>query len=396
VGVSRAVVVAALFAVACGARTGASVDRDDAGQDDDAARAGTRCVDAIPGTTTRFVLQLEARVQRAALVVALDRTGTMRDELDAIRSERANLYPELAAAFTDLQVSRALVGEFRGLPYSTGAQTPLELIGLTEDAMAFDLSLNFDLQTGGDAPEAQVPALYAIASGDGTGADMSSATCASGEVGMACIPAGLPRAILLVTDGPFHNAPDGTARYVPPPVGTTPATYAQCRDALRANHFHVLGVASDPMPLASLSALAADSGAVDLDGMPLVIETAPSDAPRAMIDIVDRWVRRAPLEVAGAVAITGADGLNGTAVVLALSPADAGRLTDGRATHVLPGTLVQVALALTTPSATVRGPASATIGIVDRDWTLDSMMLPISVHDTAAEPCELPAGVSRM
>lgn len=396
-GVSRSVVVLAVVLTACGARTQlAAQPWADAGDLHDArgVDAPSVCLDAIPGETTRYALQLEARIRRASLVVAIDRTGTMREEIDAIRASRRVLFDRLAMPFEVVRISRALVGEFRGLPYATGPQTPLELTPLSSDPSGFDVALTFDLQTGGDAPEAQVPALYAIASGDGSGANIDSVACEADEIGMACLPRETPRAIVLVTDGPFHNAPDGSAGYDPPPPGATPATYVACRDALRAGHFVVLGVATDPDAAAPLAAVALDSGAIDTDGVALVLDATPAAAANVMVDVVGRWVDHGALDVAGSAAMVGPGELSAGVEVVALSPVDGGELRSGGARDVAPGTLVELELTLRTADGALRGTASANVRLMAGDWVLDEDLLPVAIH-VGAPSCVLPIGVTR-
>jgi hypothetical protein len=93
--------------------------------------------------------------------------------------------------------------------------------------------------------------------------------------------------IVLVTDAHFHNGRFGTF------PDSSYTDYETMLPAITANHIRVIGVAVTPsfgggpaVSLEDLQGIAADSGAVDAAGAPLVSETAGGAVSSVVIDAV--------------------------------------------------------------------------------------------------------------
>lgn len=346
--------VAATLAIvgACAARTGLEIDRPSAHPDGGTGAPKVPCdIEIAPGRDWTTTLVLRPRIRTANLVLALDRTGTMAPELSELREAMA-LYEALADGLDSLAVYVALVGEYNGSPYATSGQRPLEIAPVAfRDASSLAAALeSIPLHTGGDAAEAQIAALYGIATGDALRLDMKVPPCelAADEVGMVCLPRRTARAILLVTDSPFHNAPDGSYPYDPPPLSALPPpSYAEAVTGIREAGFAVLGVSSMPgEPFEHVRTTVEDVGTVSIDGRPAAALASEGALVAAVIDRQRFWLDEVPLTIRLVARLPASlAGLSVTAMPTAITPSEAGLIEGDRAIAV-PGSLVTFRLTM--------------------------------------------------
>jgi len=221
----------------------------------------------------------------ADVLFLVDTTGSMSGEIDEIqRNLTGAIIPGLSTEVDDLRFAVARFDDFPVGGYGTGTDVPFEAVAAsTSDATATQNAVNgLAAAGGGDLPESQVEALYQAATGDGLSPWIPPADCPSGTVGYSCFRAGAQPIVLLFTDAPFHNGPDGSEPY----TGVDGAhDYAQAVSALNGIGAKVLGLWSGSEARPDLERIARDTGAVDASGAPIVFDIG-TDGARLAADVV--------------------------------------------------------------------------------------------------------------
>ncbi|MGE0784579.1 MAG: vWA domain-containing protein [Sandaracinaceae bacterium] len=290
----RRIAIAALVTAAvvgCGARTGLDappIERDagmDGGLDAgvDAGPPPRPCVE-VPRELGEVVTSLDIPASLAVidLMFLIDSTGSMRDEIDAVRNRlRGRVVPGVRAAIPDAAFGVALFGEFPVRPHGPPGVRPYELRSiLTTDVATIEAALDETPTWGNfDDPEAAIEGLFQVITGEGYGSPgdpgfiPASAGCPSGGSGGACFrPDALP-IVMLITDAPMHNGPSGDNPYSFSPA---PHTYRATIDRTIAFNALVVGLAASdsgrPPAAPDLRQLARDTGSVDGDGQPLFFD----------------------------------------------------------------------------------------------------------------------------
>ena len=312
------------------------------------------CVELPPREPPDEVLvSFLGRVQTADVYFLVDVTGSMRDEIEAIREQlRDTLVPGIAAEIPDVRFS---VGYFADFPLpelgygEPGDDVFALLTSSTDDIGRVQDAVNLlELQGGNDTPEAEVEALYLSASGESLPPWVRARSCPEGAIGYPCFRREGSRIVLLFSDAPSHNGPGDSFPYsgFSPP----PHTYAEATRALRGIGAKVLGLYSgdgSDEGRTHLAALARDTGAVRSDGTPLVFDigTDARGLERGVIDAVRTLVDEVPIDVDALVedepgdAIDALEFVVGVETVAATPPDGAVQLPD-RFVDVRPGTEV--------------------------------------------------------
>lgn len=370
-------VVGLAAALGCGAKTGLPSPPPlpvDAGPDGgapvdpDAGPPPIPCVPVpIDGGPVRATLSIPASLQVVDVMFLLDSTGSMLDEIDAVRRGlRERVVPGVRASIPDARFGVALFGEF---PFAPHAPRSVEAYALrsqiTEDLPRVEAALdNTPVWANDDDPEAAIEGLYQVATGAGygtpgaRGAIPASPGCPRGGSGGACFrPEALP-VVMLITDAPMHNGPPGIPPVAPyrfhlrDPDAAPPSTYEQAVDAARAAGILVLGLgASDrnrPSPRRHLSRLLRDTGSVDVRDEPLYFDIGGGGARigEDIIRAVERVAAGVPLDVDARVEDLPGDEVDATPLLRGVaarsaSPASAvDRIEGDRFVGVVPGTVL--------------------------------------------------------
>ena len=275
----------ALLLLGCGARSGLSVPEPsvDAGQPDAEVDARTppmvqQCIDA---TETEWVdLSFKARIESADVLLLIDVTGSMGEELAQIRATlRDRIVPEIERRIPDVQLAVASFADFPVGEYGGGPDYPFRLdVASTANVWEVQHGLDGLVEVlGADAPESQVEALYQVATGEGRGEYVPPADCPRGTVGYPCFRELGSRIVMLFTDAQFHNSPRGTEVYDGDLFSTSPATYDEAARALQAIGARVLPLFSGRDFVSSawarrdLRRVAGDTGAVTAGGDPIMV-----------------------------------------------------------------------------------------------------------------------------
>jgi hypothetical protein len=348
---------------ACGAKTGleapdATVDRFMPTPEPE-----ERCVelpiDAGP-VLADFMLPVSLTV--VDVMFLMDSTGSMIDEIDNVREGlRGRVAPAIRGAIPDAAFGVALVGEFPQRPHGPGDVRPYELRSpITRDLIQVEGAFESTPTWGNfDEPEAQVEALYQVATGEGLDPWVpASLGCPSGGSGGACFREDSLPVVMLVTDAPFHNGPRGV-----PPVDDygftpTPHTYAEAVAALRRIGAFVVGLGAQDVatesPMDHLRAIARDTGAVDEGGGPLAFDIGAtgSRVGSGVVQAIERLASGVPLDVDASVADVRGDDIDATDLVVGVEAFSAspmsgvGGMEGDTFLAVIPGTQVTFRLRL--------------------------------------------------
>ena len=317
------------------------------------------CIEAPPEAgAVRVSLSLPASLRVVDVMFLIDSSGSMRDEIDAVRSRlRDSVVPGVRAIIPDAAFGVALFGEFPERPHAAeGADVgPYQLRSpITLEVPRVETALDMVPTWGNlDEPEAAIEGLFQVTTGEGLSPWIDAALgCPGGGTGGACFRRDAFRVVMLVTDAPMHNGPPGIAPIEPYTFTPPPHTYEDAVDAVSRADVTVLGLgASDPFresPFPHLRALCRDTGSVDGDGNPLVFDIG-SGGDRIGTEIVAALRRLAegvPLDVDASVEDRPGDGVDSLTVIrgirpLSADPMDAiGGTTDTGFTDVRPGTLL--------------------------------------------------------
>jgi len=345
-----------VLSLGCGAKTGLHVpDASEQSQPDAALDAG---VDAGPwyeipvdGGPLDVALEVQAQIGRADVLLLIDTTTSMDQEIDQIRARlRDRIVPAIAEAIPDSQLGVASFADFPVNPYgSVERDTPFTLhLPMTSSMADVQAAVNsLSLSNGADQPESQIEALYQTATGAGLGGYVPpSEGCPMGGTGYPCFRRDALPVVLLFTDAPMHNGPSGRHRYggaLSPPAHSYDVTIR----ALNRLGVRVIGFDSGAgNGRADLEAVARATNAVDGSGSPLVYEIGSGGErlSTGVVDAVRTFASTAVFDIdAIAVDPDPADGIDVTALVrelipLAADPPD-GVLEIDRAAGVFRGVL---------------------------------------------------------
>ncbi|HJL18841.1 MAG TPA: hypothetical protein RMH99_24475 [Sandaracinaceae bacterium LLY-WYZ-13_1] len=304
-----ALLLATALAVGCGAKTGLDLPDADAGElpdggidagPDAGLDAGVPCVEVpFDGGAIEVPLEIEAELARADVLFLIDVTASMSEEIDQIRGGlRDVIAPGIAETIPDSALGVASFADFPEGMCGEAQDRPFELtVPITTDLNRVQAAVDsLELGNGLDRPEAQVEALYQVATGEGIGTYVPPAFgCPSGGVGYPCFRSGALPVVLLFTDAPFHNGPGGSNPYrcgVTPP----PATYPEATDALNRLSIRVMGLYSgNGEGRGDILAVARDTGALEGDD-PLVFDIGENgrrlsasvvEAIRTLADVIE-------------------------------------------------------------------------------------------------------------
>lgn len=220
-----------------------------------------------PPMPTRDTLDFATDIRVADVYFLIDTTGSMGGAIANVRAglstAGSGIIDRVRATITDTFFG---VGDFRDFGDPWTYRNVTDMTGSASTAQAGVNTLGAG--GGGDTPEASTAALYATASGLGTGAIPPRTGCPAGTFGYPCFRDGAVPIVVLITDAPFHNGPGGVTY-----GGYT--DYPTMLAAVRAARIRVIGISVGFQGGTSdLQAIARDSGAVDGAGSPLVSVTS--------------------------------------------------------------------------------------------------------------------------
>lgn len=289
----------AFFSRGCGAKTGLLMP--DAGPD---AEPETQyCIEVDPEERRASLeLDVSTRLLSADVFFLIDCTGSMRGEINNIQQGLSGtIVPGTMEQIPDIRFGVGAFGDFPIGEYGDSGDSPFQMRrAITDDIGAVQSAIDgLPYYNGDDLPESHVEALYQVATGEGFGSYVDPAPgCASVGLGYPCFREGSQPVVVLVTDAPFHNGPDGAEPYGSD-VSPSPHTFDQAVDALRSLGIRVIGISSSFESQEDLEELARRTGAVDGDGIPLVhsISASGRGLDQEVVRGIESLARRVPLDV---------------------------------------------------------------------------------------------------
>lgn len=317
--------ICGLHGGACGSKTGLDVPDVVV-----LAEPAPPCIElpTDPLTNVTIDLSTTAELRRADVFFLIDNTRSMEGEISEIRARlRDRLAPAIFEQIPDTHFGVGTVADFPIEPYGEPGDVPYSLIRqLTGDLATVQGAVDLiRLTSGGDIREAQIEAVYQVATGAGLGEHIpASFGCPSGGFGGVCFRDDAFPVILLFTDAPMHGGP-ATGDPYDSRISPAPHTYVQTIDALRERGIRVLGLWSNvnDFEREDLEAMARDSGGVDTRGAPLVFNIG-SNGERLGTGVagVLREFARSVIFNIGATAVdpTPDDGVNVTRFVESITP----------------------------------------------------------------------------
>jgi hypothetical protein len=370
-------------ACGCGAKTGLPVPdvlTPDAPTDvardvpTDAPRQDL-CIDVVPDAGVLSVnLLTRPQLSLADVFFVVDRTGSMEEEIDAIKVNlQRTIVPGIAAAIGDVQFGVATFGDFPFEPYGDPGDVPFTLVAPVDRSIANVQGAVNSIRVGGggDNAEAMVETLFQVPSGEGYSPWIPAASpCgAPGRLGYGCLRPNAQAIFLVVADAPMHNGPDGRAPYAVSAftsparcpsylprcaASRAPHTYDEAVAALRSVRARVIGIDSGRAPfsgLADLQRLARDTDTVTASGQPLVISigTNGSELDQRVVTAVRTFTQQVRFNASARVldldAARPASALVRAVRPVAATPADAiARIEGGTFVGVVPGTQLTFAI----------------------------------------------------
>lgn len=366
------------------------------------SEGGARCAERAAPTVD---VAWTAAPSALDVVLVVDVTGSMREELDALAADADALAAEVLALAPVTQATVFAVSDLSG---AGGFGAPR--LGLRETAsrataaaaVAEGLAaLPALLDDGGDPPEAQLLAVWhAVAPGPRPG---SGAVCPPGQSGWAsCYADDVPRLVAVVTDAPFHHGPDDSAPYRPPVAwGSVDFGWDLVVGRAQALRARVVGAYTrGEHGGRDVTALVEASGALGLDGRPLSREAAePAGIAEALREVLTRWRSEVPYDVGVSARVVEGERevLRGFRLVEVVPPPGAlpptGQ-TDERAWRVAPGSVVRVTVDVDRAAVPVGRTAVIELAFHDDGkLRLGTQRVPVS-RALAARPGACPDGGS--
>jgi hypothetical protein len=280
-------------------------------------------------------LVFATEVKVADVFLLMDTTGSMGGEISNLKSTLSTtIIPALQETIVDVRFG---VGYHDDYPVGMYGSSPDVAFGLiqTETASVEDAQAAVNALpncSGADWAESQVPALWAIATGEGLGAYLEPQTGRlAGAYGYPCFRPGAMPIIVLMTDAPFHNGPGNYDPYGTDVV-PEPPSYTDVIAALDTIHCKVLPVYSGPagdVGQTHCEDIALDTGAV-LDDAPLVfpINGDGTGLDLAIVDAVDTLVTAVPMDISAEKRDDPTDDFDATLLIDHVAPNPAGGIAD--------------------------------------------------------------------
>ena len=231
----------------------------------------------------------------------------MYGEIDNIQANLSSIIiPEIRRRIPDAAFGVGQHADFPTGSYGGGSDVAFELLQtMTLDVATAQTAVNSLPSNGGaDGPESQTEALYQTATGEGLGSGVP-AYAGPDCRGAPCFRSGALPIILLFTDAPFHNGPPATSADAYTGITPLPHTWSEAIDAVNRIHGKVLGLSSGGTPSPSytfwedLQATVVATGAVDLDGIPLVYDIGSDGGglSTSVVDAIELLATRVPFDV---------------------------------------------------------------------------------------------------
>ena len=291
-----------------------------------------------PPDPSEDTLVFATDIQMADVFFNMDTTGSMGGEIANLKSSLSDtIIPGVQLIIPDVWFG---VGNFDDYPYGSYgyASSGDEVFSLhqmmTDDEELAQTAVNsLTSHFGGDGPESDVPALFAIATGNDFGAYLPEQTsCPDGFIGYPCFRPGAVPIIIHITDSSFHNGPSDYSPYAG--VDPTPPTYLETVEVLNDIHAKVLTIYStegdDPaMVLSHCQAISNDTGAAtDTGPLTFLIGGDGSGLGTEVVNAVASLANGVPMDMSVVARDDTTDGVDATVFIDRIVPNTTGGVED--------------------------------------------------------------------
>jgi hypothetical protein len=283
-------------------------------------------------------LVFATNIQMADVFINIDTTGSMSGEIANLQASLSGtIIPDIQAIIPDTWFG---VGNFDDYPYGTygygssGDEVfSLHQIMTSSITDAQNAVNSLTSHFGGDGPESDVPALFAIATGTDYGVYLPAQTsCPAGYIGYPCFRPGAVPIVILITDSSFHNGPSAYSPYSG--VDPVPPTYDETVTALNDIHAKVLTIYStegdDPTyaPL-HCQQISTDTGAITSEGpLTFTIGGDGSGLGTEVVNAVDTLAHGVPMDLSVVARDDTSDSVDATVFIDRIVPNTTGGVED--------------------------------------------------------------------
>jgi hypothetical protein len=260
----------------------------------------------------RDTLSFQTKIQLADVYFMMDTTGSMGGTIDSLKTSLSTpmtgLVDRVRAAIPNVRFGVGGYGDYGDGTVGGVDRAYHHVQDETADTMTAQAAVNtLVAQGGGDEPEALYPALYSMASGlglkgsSGWTGDRGSGyenfgLCPDGSFGWPCFRFDAVPIVVVMTDAPGHNGPDGVYSYAGVPGAEEAPTYKDALHALAVAHARVIGIpviAGEAQT--QLERLAMDTGTVDKAGKPLVV--VATEVGDAVVEMIRTLASQTPMDI---------------------------------------------------------------------------------------------------
>ncbi|MBN2529252.1 MAG: hypothetical protein JXR76_22885 [Deltaproteobacteria bacterium] len=265
----------------------------------------------------------------------MDTTGSMYDEIDRLKTDLQDIIiPGVQNSFSNARFGVGKFEDYPLSPYGASFDSPFtHILDITDDVAATRAAIDsLTRGNGWDGPESHMAALHAIATGcgDGTGtyavADDPDGACTnSALVGYPHFrPDAIP-IIIIMSDAPSHEGPDGVYPYGEIP-GVTPPAYSQVVNALNNIGAKIVAINSgNTYPGDLFARLTEDTTSLSASGDRLVFNISDSGAglSTTIVDTFATLVGAVPIDVSARITDDPSDAVDATVFIDKIIPATA-------------------------------------------------------------------------
>ena len=281
------------------------------GHDPCADFPGDPCV-VLPygGESVDLIVPFTLEVDSADIYLLVDTTGSMTVSITNIADAfSTSILPAARTAFADVRFGVGHFNDFPVEPFGEPLDRPYwNVIDLTADVADAHSAIESLLATGEwgygmDEPESNSVALALTATGSdlsGGGVVIPPRTCPfAGDFGYPCFRPGSMAVVLMVSDAPWHNGPDGAEPYS---FGTF--TYDDAVGFFRAAGIKFLGLFVNntglPDGLTAMQRFGTDTSCIDVASQPFVSDGMPETAGERSAELITAIREQARFEVMAA------------------------------------------------------------------------------------------------
>ena len=250
-------------------------------------------------------LDFGTNIQIADVFMLVDTTGSMGGEIDRIRTNLSSIIiPEVRRRIPDAAFGVGWFADFPTGGYGSGPDLAFALLQtMTLDTAVAQAAVDLIPSCcGDDWAEGDVEGLYQTFTGEGLGSWVP-AYAGPDCRGAPCFRSGALPIVLHFTDAPMHNGPPGTVGETYSGITPAPHVWSEAIDAINRMHGKVLGMSSEGGTggegWQDLEATVIATGAVDLDGIPIMYDIGYSGdgLSTGVVDSIEMLATRVPFDV---------------------------------------------------------------------------------------------------